>query len=878
MTRLIKLSLHSSDVSYIALGPKPMTIDTMTAISAAYPTSLGASYLDPPERPRSRQNLRALPSRPNLKRNAPLSQRSDTNGSALPQAWKFSIGDSSDDEAPVAPMKFSAEAKALLGEEASVLGGSSPSHKNESRTGGALQERDNGTRRKSPIPLGAIRLRERTASPTSSRSGSPRIVRLNVGAAAPSTLRKTTAMDNSPKQAQHQHDLITPAPRTRGYQTTLPITRFDNKPSDAYASSAAKPSSAGSEAQAEPMSNSREHSSIHESALQMSNLSLNRTKGEETGVQGSMRIKRVGKVTGRYLSGPARRGMKRRQSDEDQSPIHEDALSSGGGQLVSSGERRDSPLLQVVDTSPKGINEHISRPNSPQPERPPHVRFQSQADVITGSPMPSNQELPNALIDTIESKPRPAPLSSKEGSSVKRIQPVFKVPPLPPLPSRFDQENEPPPTFKRNKPNGAALSEKQKFSVMSDEKMLIQTPAIVSPQRPALAVRSQNTPHRPAPPPPKMTMLETATANAGAASASQAKKKRNYISVNGKLFTRMDCIGRGGSSKVYRVMAENYKVFALKRVTLEDQDELAIRGYKGEIDLLKRLEKVDRVVTLLDWEINEERHTLSVLMEMGESDLNRVLTLRLNSEDATFDSTFTRYFWKEMLECVQAVHQYDIVHSDLKPANFLLLQGRLKLIDFGISNAIADDTVNVHREQHIGTPNYMSPEALVDSNAGSGHPSIVGKVMKLGKPSDVWSLGCILYQMTYGKPPFAHISDQYRKIMAIPNPNHIISFPDIGVGGVTIPSGLIRTLRGCLNRTPAQRPTVEQLLKYGDPFLYPDAAAKDTVPVSQELIARLQHNIIKHVREKGMPSDGELSTWPAKFFASIKAAVEEGRA
>lgn len=870
--------LDSSHAFCIALSPECMTLDTMAAVSAASTIPLSASYLDPPRHQRSRQNLKTHPSRPNLKRSVPLSQKSDANVSALPQAWKFSIGDSSDDEAPVAPMKFSAEAKALLGEEASVLGGSSPSQKNESQVGGPLQERVNVVRRTSPIPLGASRLRERTASPASSRSGSPRIVRLNVGTAVPSTLRRTAAVGSSPQQAQQQGDLITPAPRTQDYQTNKLLTRYGDVSSDAHESSTAKPSSAGSEAQAEPMSNSREHSSIHETALQMSNLSINRTKGEETGVQGSVRIKRVGKVTGRYLSGPARRGMKRRQSDEDQSPIHEDILSSGGGQLLSSVERRESPLLQVADSSFKGLDRPASRPKSPQHERPPHVRFQSQADIITGSPMQSTQEPPKALIDTIESKPRPAPLSSKEESSGKRVQPVFKVPPLPPLPSRFDQENEPPPTFKRNKPNGSAMSEKQTFSVMSDEKMLIQTPATVSPQRPALAARSQNTPHRPAPPPPKMTMLETATANAGAASASQAKKKRNYISVNGKLFTRMDCIGRGGSSKVYRVMAENYKVFALKRVTLEDQDELAIRGYKGEIDLLRKLEKVDRVVTLLDWEINEERHTLSVLMEMGETDLNRVLTLRLNSEEAAFDVTFTRYFWKEMLECVQAVHQYDIVHSDLKPANFLLLQGRLKLIDFGISNAIADDTVNVHREQHIGTPNYMSPEALVDSNAGSGQPSIVGKVMKLGKPSDVWSLGCILYQMTYGKPPFAHISDQYRKIMAIPNPNHVISFPDIGVGGISVPSGLIRTLRGCLNRNPTQRPSVEQLLTYGDPFLYPDAAVKDTVPVSQELIARLQHNIIKHVREKGMPSDGELSIWPAKFFASIKAAVEEGRA
>ncbi|KAM0794649.1 kinase-like domain-containing protein [Usnea florida] len=855
-----------------------MTLCTMAAISAASPTPLGANFLDPPARPRSRQTLRSQPSRPNLKRNAPLLQKSDLNGSGLPQSWKFSIGDSSDDEAPVAPMKFSAEAKALLGEDASVLGSSSPSQKNENRVGGSLQDRVNAVRRRSPIPLGAVRLRERTASPASSRPGSPRIVRLNVSTAVPSTLRKTSGVGQSPEQARHQHDLITPAPRTRDYQSNAPVTQSDGVSSTGRGSNTTKPRSAGSEAQVEPLSNSREHSSIHETALQMSNLSINRTKGEETGLQGSMRIKRVGKVTGRYLSGPARRGMKRRQSEEDQSPMHEDALSSGGAELLSFDERKESPLLQVADTSPRGVDRPFSRPKSPQHERPTHVRFQSQADIITGSPLPTTQEPPKPLIDTIESKPRPALLSITDESSGKQVQPIFKVPPLPPLPSRFDQENEPPPTFKRNKANGSVLSEKQKLSVMSDQKMLIQTPAIASPPRPALAVRSQNTPHRPAPPPPKMTMLETATANAGAASASQGKRKRNYISVNGKLFTRMDCIGRGGSSKVYRVMAENFKVFALKRVTLEDQDELAIRGYKGEIDLLKKLEKVDRVVTLLDWEINEDRHTLSVLMEMGESDLNKVLTLRLNSEDATFDVTFTRYFWKEMLECVQAVHQYDIVHSDLKPANFLLLQGKLKLIDFGISNAIADDTVNVHREQHIGTPNYMAPEALVDSNAGSGQPSIVGKVMKLGKPSDVWSLGCILYQMTYGKPPFAHISDQYRKIMAIPNPNHVISFPDIGVGGITVPSGLIRTLRGCLNRSPTQRPTIEQLLKYGDPFLYPDAAGKDTVPVSQELIARLQHNIIKHVREKGMPSDSELSTWPAKFFASIKAAVEEGRA
>lgn len=69
-----------------------------------------------------------------------------------------------------------------------------------------------------------------------------------------------------------------------------------------------------------------------------------------------------------------------------------------------------------------------------------------------------------------------------------------------------------------------------------------------------------------------------------------------------------------------------------------------------------------------------------------------------------------------MLEAVKTVHSAKIVHCDLKPANFLLVKGRLKLIDFGISKAIqSNDTTNVVRENQIGTVNYMSPEALCES-------------------------------------------------------------------------------------------------------------------------------------------------------------------
>jgi len=55
-----------------------------------------------------------------------------------------------------------------------------------------------------------------------------------------------------------------------------------------------------------------------------------------------------------------------------------------------------------------------------------------------------------------------------------------------------------------------------------------------------------------------------------------------------------------------------------------------------------------------------------------------------------------------MLEAVGVIHDEKIVHSDLKPANFVLVKGRLKLIDFGIANAIANDTTNIQRDNQVG--------------------------------------------------------------------------------------------------------------------------------------------------------------------------------
>lgn len=70
--------------------------------------------------------------------------------------------------------------------------------------------------------------------------------------------------------------------------------------------------------------------------------------------------------------------------------------------------------------------------------------------------------------------------------------------------------------------------------------------------------------------------------------------------------------------------------------------------------------------------------------------------------------------------------------GDLKPANFLFVNGALKLIDFGIAKAIpSNDTTNIERDSQIGTVNFMSPEAIQGNTMPNGQRDPEGK-MKVG--------------------------------------------------------------------------------------------------------------------------------------------------
>ncbi|KAI9091726.1 kinase-like domain-containing protein [Phlyctochytrium arcticum] len=290
---------------------------------------------------------------------------------------------------------------------------------------------------------------------------------------------------------------------------------------------------------------------------------------------------------------------------------------------------------------------------------------------------------------------------------------------------------------------------------------------------------------------------------------------KSTFKVNGIVYQKLEKIGRGGSSKVYKIVAPDGKFYALKRVKLHGQEESCVEGYLNEIELLRRLEGNDRIIRLIGSELDHKEGILLMVLEYGEMDLAHIL----QKEKGTVKSIeFVRTYWEQMLRAVHAIHEQNIIHSDLKPANFLMVGSALKLIDFGIAKSIPNDTTNIRRDYQTGTINYMAPEAIefVEMQGGQQPQHYV----KLGRSSDIWSLGCILYQFIYGNPPFAaHPPSQ--KLHYIVNPKHMIKFEPADPLAIQV-------MKSCLQRDPKQRMTIPELLRH--PF------SVSSVPVSRSVL------------------------------------------
>ena len=175
------------------------------------------------------------------------------------------------------------------------------------------------------------------------------------------------------------------------------------------------------------------------------------------------------------------------------------------------------------------------------------------------------------------------------------------------------------------------------------------------------------------------------------ANNSISRMPRDFLSIKDKDYTLIGQIGRGGSSIVFRALDENNQMRAIKRVDLSEIDPKQAEDFKNEISHLEKLKGHERIIEIFGWEQKRLRESstncneeyLFVVMECGEKDLGTLLK-ELSKDNKGLTDNKIKFYWEEMLEAVQVIHREGIVHRDLKPGNFVIVGGRIKLIDFGI--------------------------------------------------------------------------------------------------------------------------------------------------------------------------------------------------
>ena len=254
-------------------------------------------------------------------------------------------------------------------------------------------------------------------------------------------------------------------------------------------------------------------------------------------------------------------------------------------------------------------------------------------------------------------------------------------------------------------------------------------------------------------------------------------------------FQILSKLGEGAYSIVYKVMRKvDKKIYALKKVKLLNLSDKEKENALNEVRILASV-KSNFVVSYKEAFFDEKDRTLCIVMEFADNgDLLQKITEH-KKRSIFFDESTIWHIFIQLVRGLKSLHDLNILHRDLKCANvFLYSNGEAKIGDLNVSKV----TRGGMGTTQTGTPYYASPEVWNDCPYDS--------------KSDIWSLGCVLYEMITLKPPFraADMEGLYKKVTK----GQYSKIPDI------FSNDLHQIIIFLLQVNPKLRPSCDQILNH----------------------------------------------------------------
>ncbi|NWJ02045.1 M3K19 kinase, partial [Crypturellus undulatus] len=265
------------------------------------------------------------------------------------------------------------------------------------------------------------------------------------------------------------------------------------------------------------------------------------------------------------------------------------------------------------------------------------------------------------------------------------------------------------------------------------------------------------------------------------------------------MWTRGEVLGKGAYGTVYCGLTSQGQLIAVKQVVLDTSDQLTTekeyQKLQEEVDLLKTLKHIN-IVTYLGTCLEDS--TVSIFMEFVPGGSISSIINRFGPLPETVLCKYT----KQILQGVAYLHGNCVVHRDIKGNNVMLMpNGVVKLIDFGCARRLAWASLSGTHSELLksvhGTPYWMAPEVINESG--------------YGRKSDIWSVGCTVFEMATGKPPLASM-DRIAAMFYIGAHRGLMpSLPE------RFSSTAADFVHVCLTRDQHERPSALQLLEH--PFV-----------------------------------------------------------